>query len=163
MRPRTIVAGVAVPVLLAGTVVLASGGPAQSQVARTISLKELEKGSTFAHIRNTKAKSRESNGLGDTIVFTNPLADTSGKRVGKLYATCATTVGARNFTNSVFTCNLILEVADGSLMVQANVSPAKPKSVGAITGGTGAYANAHGVVESVPTRNGSDDTITLGG
>jgi hypothetical protein len=163
MRPRTILLGAAVPALLAGVVVLGSGGPAQSQAVRTISLKELDKGSTFVHIRNTKSKSRQGNAQGDSIVFTNPLTDASGKAVGKLYASCATTVGARDFMNSVITCNVILTLADGTLTGQANVSPGRPRTLGAVTGGTGAYANARGVVESVPTKAGSADTITLVG
>jgi hypothetical protein len=36
-------------------------------------------------------------------------------------------------------------------------------TTGAITGGTGAYAGARGVIVSKQTDSGSDDTITLAG
>jgi hypothetical protein len=39
--------------------------------------------------------------------------------------------------------------------------PGRSKIVGAVTGGTGAYANARGVVVSQRTKSGAVDTITL--
>jgi hypothetical protein len=47
--------------------------------------------------------------------------------------------------------------------VQANSSPGSPTTTGAVTGGTGAYANARGVFVSTARQGGSDDTITLAG
>jgi len=63
-----------------------------------LNLKELEKGSTFTHIRNTESASRKSNLQGDLI-----------------------------------------------LAIVANTSPGKSTTSGAVTGGTGTYANARGV------------------
>ena len=45
----------------------------------------------------------------------------------------------------------------------ANTSPGRATTTGAITGGTGAYANARGVVVSKAADGGSLDTITLAG
>ena len=67
----------------------------RARAAAPSAFTELEKGATFKHIRNTKAKSAAANSLGDVIVFTNRVVDTSGKVVGKNHAVCATTVGAR--------------------------------------------------------------------
>jgi hypothetical protein len=147
--------------IAAGVVVLSSAS-AQAP-GRTLTFKELDKGSTFIHIRNTKAKSQRSNSMGDVIAFTNPLADASGQRIGKLYAHCTTTVGNRNFLKSTITCALVLVLRDGTLTGQANVTPAAAASTGTVTGGTGAYAGARGVVVSTPTDSGSDDTVTLVG
>ncbi len=148
---------------LAATFLLGPGASAQSPAGRTISLTELEKGSTFKHVRNTKTKSSRANSLGDVIVFTNPLADASRQVVGKLHASCATTVGSRNFLKSSMTCSGVLVLRDGTLTFQAAFKVSASTVTGAVTGGTGAYANARGTFVSKEARGGSQDTITLAG
>jgi hypothetical protein len=97
-------------------------------------------------------------------VFTNPLADASGKVVGRLHASCATTVGARNFLKSVITCDGAAALRDGTLHWQASFKVGASAVKGAITGGTGAYANARGgFVSAKDERGGSQDTFTLAG
>jgi hypothetical protein len=160
---RTTAVLVAVLGVLAAVVMLRSSASAQEPGTRTLTLKELEKGSTFTHIRNTKGAPRQSNLQGDLLAFTNPLADASGKRVGKISVSCTTTTGARNFLKSTLTCVGVLTLADGTLTVQANSSPGSPTTTGAVTGGTGAYANARGVFASTEAQGGADDTITLAG
>lgn len=153
----------ALPALVVAALLLGAGASAQSSGPRTLSLEELEKGSTFVHIRNTKTTSQRSNSQGDVITFTNPLADASGRMVGKIHVGCLTTTGARDFLKSVLTCTGVLVLRDGTLTMVANTSPGLPMTTGAITGGTGAYANATGVVVSKETGGGSLDTITLVG
>ena len=136
---------------------------AQVPAGRTIVLKELERGSTFKHVRNTKTSNRRSLATGDVIVFTNPLADAAGQRVGRLYATCTGTTGNSNFLKATLTCTAIAVLRDGSLMIQANTSPGTATTTGAVVGGTGAYAGARGVLVSKEGRGGSDDVITLVG
>jgi hypothetical protein len=148
---------------LAAAALLGPGASAQSPAGRTISLTELEKGSTFKHVRNTKTKSSRANSLGDVIVFTHPLADASGQVVGKLHASCATTVGARNFLKSSMTCDGVAVLRDGTLTWQAAFKVGASSVNGAVTGGTGAYANARGVLVSREDRSGTHDTITLAG
>lgn len=97
------------------------------------------------------------------IASTNPLADATGKRIGKASLDCTTTTGARNFLKSTLTCVAVFALRDGTLTLQANTSPGKPTTTGAVTGGTGAYANARGVFASKETNAGADDTITLAG
>lgn len=138
-----------------------SAASAQAPTATTLTFKELEKGSTFKHVRNTKSKSARANLLGDLIVFANPLADGSGKVVGRLHAGCVTTVGASNFLKSKLTCSGMMVVPGGTLAFQAITSPGTSTTNGAITGGTGAYANARGTFISVEGRSGSATTITL--
>ena len=144
-------------------VVVLSSASAQAPTTRTLSFHELDKGSTYTHVRNTRTASQQSNSRGDLIVFTNPVADASGTRIGKLHAQCVTTVGARDFRKSTITCTAILHLRDGDLMGQFVASLAGTTTTGAITGGTGAYANARGVIVSKQTQAGSNDTITLTG
>lgn len=159
---RILAATLALGVLAAATL-LGSGASAQNPGGQTLAFTELEKGATFKHVRNTKAKSANTNSLGDVIVFTNPLADASGQVVGTLHGACATTVGARNFLRSVITCDGSLVVRDGTLTWQGAVKVGASTVTGAITGGTGAYANARGVLVSKTDRTGKHDTITLAG
>ena len=99
--------------------------------------------------------------MGDLIVFTNPLADGAGKRVGRIHVECVTTAGSSNFEKSIATCSGAIVTAQGSLMLQAMSTPGAATTTGAITGGTGAYANARGTFSSVEGKGGSTDTITL--
>jgi hypothetical protein len=131
--------------------------------ATTLTFKELEKGSTFKQVRNTRTSNRRALSTGDLIIFTNPLVDAAGRRVGRLYATCTATLGNRDFRKATMTCTGVMTVRDGSLMVQVNTTPASSTSTGAVVGGTGAYAGARGVLVSKNVRGGSDDTITLAG
>lgn len=159
---RRAAAVVPIAVLVAtGAAIALPGASAQAPTTRTLTLKELDKGATFTHVRNTRAHTARSIALGDLIVFTNPLADPSGAKVGKLHASCTTTVGARNFMKSTITCTGVLALRDGTLTVQLVSSPGARKSTGAVTGGTGAYANARGVLVSRVSATGSLDTITL--
>lgn len=87
--------------------------------------------------------------LGDLIVFTNPLADTSGKVVGRIHVECVTTTGSRDFLKSKLTCGGVMALPGGTMTLQAMTSPGTPTTTGAITGGTGAYANARGVLASI--------------
>ena len=154
----------AAPAIAAGLIAFAAGSsPAQGQTSRTLELTELQKGATFKHIRNTKPATRRANSAGDVIVFTSRLADPSGKDVGKLSAACITTTGARNFVKSVITCDGAVALSDGTLTWQAEVRPDAATTTGAITGGTGAYANARGVFVSEVGPDGAHDTITLAG
>jgi hypothetical protein len=141
-------------------VTLWSSASAQDPGTRTLVLNELEKGSTFTHIRNTKTRSEQANMQGDAIAFTNPLTDTAGKRVGTLHVSCVTTTGSRNFMKSTLTCLGVVSLRDGTLTLQLNTRPRAPETTGAVTGGTGAYANARGVFAATTNKTGATDTIT---
>jgi hypothetical protein len=140
--------------------VLGSSAVAQDPGPRTLTLKELDKGEKFTHIRNTKSKSGRANLQGDLIAFTNPVADAAGRRKGTLHVACTTTKGSRNFLKSTMTCHGVIVLRDGSLTLQVTISPNVPTVTGAVTGGTGAYANARGVLVSKQTKSGANDTIT---
>ncbi len=65
--PTWLIAAIA---LIGAAVVLGPGASAQDPATRTLTFKELAKGSTFTHIRNAKTKSRRSNSQGDLIALT---------------------------------------------------------------------------------------------
>ncbi len=153
----------ALSAIVVSALLLGPGASAQSSGPRTLTLKEVEKGATFTHIRNTKSASDRSNSQGDVLAFTNPLADSSGRVVGKMHVGCLTTTGASDFMKSILTCTGVLVLRDGTLAIVANTSPGLATTTGVVTGGTGAYANARGVVVSKAADGGSLDTITLAG
>ena len=148
---------------VAGLAALAlwSSASAQDPGTRTLTFNEREKGSTFTHIRNTKTRSEQANMQGDVIAFTNPLADAAGKRVGMLRVSCVTTTGSRDFMKSTLTCLGVITLRDGTLTIQLDTRPRAAKTTGTVTGGTGAYANARGVIVNTTTRTGATDTVTL--
>jgi hypothetical protein len=134
---------------------------ATGQSTRTVTLIELEKGSTFTHIRNTKATSPRANSTGDQIVMTYPLADRARRVVGKLHVDCVTTAGAKLFPQSTVSCGGVLDLRDGTLTVQTVFKLDGSPVRGAVTGGTGAYAGARGTFVSKQAKGGSVDTFTL--
>ena len=91
-------------------------------------------------------------------MFTNPLADASGARAGRIWVGCVTTGGARDFMKSTLTCTGVITLADGTLALHGNASPNARTTTVAVTGGTGAYANARGVyVKRTGVRRLVDD------
>jgi hypothetical protein len=150
--------------LAIGLCALVLGPSAAAQGPKTLTFKELNRGATFAFVDNapmSKAKGEPSASMGDAIVFTNPLTDRAGKRVGRLFVHCTAVVAARQANKAAFTCEGIMVVEGGTLSVQAFLPKAGATAHGTVTGGTGAYANARGTLVSKPTKAGADDTITL--
>ena len=150
--------------LAIGVCALVLGSSAWAQGPMTLTFKELDKGSTFAFVDNaprSKAKGEPSASIGDAIVFTNPLSDGAGKRVGRLYVHCTAVAAAPQANKAAFTCEGVMVVDGGTLFVQAFLPHAGATVHGSVTGGTGAYANARGTLVSRPTKAGADDTITL--
>jgi hypothetical protein len=57
------------------------------------------------------------------------------------------------------TCTAVVDLRDGTLTVQANSRPVVATATGAVTGGSGSYANARGVF--VANDVSGDLTVTL--
>ena len=137
---------------------------ASVQGPANLTFKELAKGSTFAFVDSvplSKAKGEPTASLGDRIVFTNLLVDTAGRRVGRLYSHCTAVVAARAASSATFACEAFIVLRSGTLTVQALLAHAGATVNGTVTGGTGTYANARGVLRSTPTKSGADDVITF--
>lgn len=152
---------VAAVAVIGAATALRTTASAQDSRGRTVTFTELDKGSTFTHIRNTKTGHRRANSQGDLLALTNPLADASGTPIGKLHASCTTTVGALNFVKSTVSCTAVFVLRDGTVTAQAVLTLNADTITGAVTGGTGAYAGARGVFVSRTAKGGSADTVTL--
>ena len=131
----------------------------------TVTFTELDKGSTFHYVdlppRTKVVKGNPKKiSAGDEFIITKPLADSSGARIGELRALCVATHTSRQFQPSHPMCNGDFTFTDGSSLV-ANVADMTAQNPsGAILGGTGKYADAHGTFTSVGQTN-SVDTVTL--
>src|SRR4051794_19363163 len=132
---------------------------------KTITFKELNKGSRFAYIDNAPKnphKKRPVFSVGDQFVLANPLADDSGP-VGELRATCTATKKAPandNINGSHPLCVGAFVLKDGSLFLELTDANAKTTS-GGIVGGTGQYVGARGTFTSTQTKAGADDVVNL--
>jgi hypothetical protein len=161
LSPRNVlVVGVIAAAAVAIPALNASGDPVQ-----TISFKEVNKGSTFNYVDSppvNKSHKRPVFSPGDVFVFADPIVDDKGKD-GQLRATCTVTkkspASDAGFNKAQPICEGALVLRDGTMFV--NVAEGGNNVTGAITGGTGAYANARGTFKSTSTKTGSDDVVTL--
>lgn len=152
----------AVTVAAISTAVFLGGGArAQGTPGRTIVLKELDRGSTYKQIHNTRGASPRSNLVGDILVLARPIADAGGNIVGRFHGTCITTLGSRTAGKATGSCSAIIELPDGEIYGQFLLRLKSNTTTGVVTGGTGAYDNARGTVVAEEGRDGAVDTITL--
>lgn len=85
--------------------------------------------------------------IGDRLVFSNPIFDTDGQRIGRDGADCLivridpTEPPARQ---QVVQCTISVQLADGQITVQGLAQGTE--NYFAVTGGTGAYREARGEV-----------------
>jgi hypothetical protein len=133
---------------------------------RTITFRELDKGSRFVYIDNpprNKPHRRPVLSVGDQSVVAIPLADAGG-RIGGLRAICVITKNAPasdvGFVKGHPYCTGAFVLTSGTLFVQATDVGGKVTR-GAIVGGTGAYAGARGTFTSTSTKTGANDVVTL--
>jgi hypothetical protein len=126
----------------------------------TLTFKEFDKGSkfTFVDAAKPKADRKHPPSQGDYFAFVTPLTD-QGKIVAELDAKCTVMKAARNgHPGEIDLCEGVVNLADGSLTLQTRVISGKPID-GAVTGGTGNYANARGTFHD--TGDEANATITL--
>jgi hypothetical protein len=151
---------------LAAATTAVAASPAAAQAPTTLSVKELDRGSTFSYVDNAPRSARR-NGMpartspGDLLLFTNPLRDSAGNPSGRLRVTCFVTSSGR-FRNLEADCIGVYALPNGSLWGAASISFASEAPVtGAVLGGTGTYANARGTFTSTEAGDDTDTTITL--
>ena len=108
----------------------------------------------------SKTKGEPAASAGDVIVFTNPLVN-GGRRIGRLYMHCTAVVAAPAANKASFGCEGVVGLGEGTLTIQVFLPHAGATVHGAVTGGTGTYANARGTLVSRHTKTGADDTISL--
>lgn len=125
---------------------------------------EPEKGGTFRFV-DAAPKAKLKHGFptrispGDEVIFTNPM-EAEGKRVGKLRASCTATSEAKKFGSAGFVCTGIAGFSNGTLVYSALLTEGNTTE-GAITGGSGIYAGAHGVFVSKEGKKTSTTTVRL--
>ena len=82
--------------------------------------------------------------LGDRVAARAPLTDADGTTVGTSYADCLVHRRIASPEAGLWSCNYVLELADGHLMLRG-LDPRGPGVYEmAVLGGTGAYASASG-------------------
>ena len=97
----------------------------------------------------------EGDSAGDLLAFANPVFDkANAKKVGRDQGSCVRTV-----VGKAWQCSWTTWLPNGSLVVEGPFYDAKD-SVLAVTGGTGAYSQARGVMH-LHTRNASGTLITF--
>ena len=149
--------------LAALTVVVAIAVPAGAQSPTTLTFRELEKGSTF-HIVDVPPRAkgeRTPPGVGDNLIFTNPLTKSATNGAGRLHADCRVTQARKKLESVVMLCDAAYAFKNGTIYVSALIKLGGTRTLGPVVGGTGAYAGARGRFESIEDRGGSTTTITL--
>jgi hypothetical protein len=132
---------------------------------QTITFREVVKGSTFSFIDNAP-KSKFENGspekisAGDQVVATSPLVS-HGTQIGRERLNCVATTTSKSFEGAHFMCGGVLGFSKGTLVISVMIGGAGPEVEGAVTGGTGVYANARGTFVVVEGKDGSAVTVTL--
>jgi hypothetical protein len=163
-RPRNVIlAATAIACSIAGALVATAAGSAQSDGARTITVFETAKGSTFGFVDNPPKTTRKDPhaSVGDILAFSNALVDRSRtQRLGSASAQCVATRPGR-VGGATYVCFGSFALPDGTLAVAA-LQHGEPKTQQlAIVGGTGAYDGARGTILARSLKAGTEDTITL--
>jgi hypothetical protein len=156
--------GVVVAAVIVCAVFCAFAASATAAKETIITFTEPEKGAVFHFVDNAPKTKVDKHGnplrisAGDQLTIWNPLVS-GGKRIGHLQAFCfATKPAKRNFTAAAFECTGTWVLPTGTLSGQAVLG--KVGAEGAIVGGTGIYANAHGTFISEEGKT-TTTTITL--
>lgn len=150
-----------------GLVAAATGGAQGQGPGRTFVTYEKPAGDATFRFVDAKPFTRVTNGeprrlsMGDGFVVRSVTYSDAATttRISTFRVHCIATNGARRFDRVTFKCDGVESYAEGTLTFTSVFSPAKdPGSVGAITGGTGAYEGASGQVTSEdpaegPTKN----------
>ncbi len=132
-----------------GTQARSSASGATSQVAPRITVVERAVSDTVVDV-GPKGDSR-----GDLLAFANPVYDrTNSNKVGRDQGSCVRTV-----VGKAWQCSWTTRLAKGSLVVEGPFYDARD-AVLAITGGTGAYARARGVMH-LHARNAQGTAFTF--
>jgi hypothetical protein len=169
MVKRTRWAAVAVGAT-AALAIAVPGGSAQTPGSQTVTFYEPAESGSFAIVDNAPrspvrnpANRRYRFSAGDELVFSSHLLDRAGgTRQGTLYVK-ATVVSGRTIANVKALGTGVFELNDGSQIVATGTFRLGSGDVRlAVTGGTGTYAGARGVLVSTTNPDDSSvDTITL--
>jgi hypothetical protein len=136
-----------------------------SSDGHTITFREVDKGSRFNYIDNPPRNPHNRRpffSVGDQFALGNPLADSTGN-IGELRAVCTITkkAPANNNVNPGHPfCTGAFVLKSGTLFIETTDAGGS-STTGAVVGGTGSYVGARGTFQSISTKTGGDDTVTL--
>jgi hypothetical protein len=160
---HAVLAAAALAGSVAAALVASAAGSAHAIGARTITVFEASKGSTFGFVDNLPKTTRKDPhaSVGDILAFSSPLVDRSRTRsLGSSSAQCVATRPGR-VGDATYVCYGTFALRDGTLAVAA-LQHGEPKTQQlAILGGTGAYDGARGTILARTRKAGTEDTITL--
>ena len=152
MSRRFALFAVAAAAVSSATVALASAG-ADSPAPQGERIVRLVEHQRPDHVIDNPPRGRL--GTGDQAVVTKALFDEHGARVGAFHSLCTLTRGGRN---PGVICTGVARLRDGTLAAAAAFRFHDELHLAAVTGGTGAYAGAHGWIES-RTAPGGDPSV----
>jgi hypothetical protein len=157
MRRLAVAVG-AVAVLAVGGAAFAASSGAQAPGPQTLVLKEKE--GQFAFIDQKPRSKQGRASLGDELIVSNPLFDSANKHVGALQAVCTTVKPGRE-DKAAYLCQGVAHLNTGDILLEAHLKEQiGPVLIsGAITGGTGAYANARGTFTSQGDEASTDTFV----
>jgi hypothetical protein len=164
MRTLLLPGALAIGMLAAVALPAAADVPAMG--GRSITLYEIDKGSTFGFVDNEPKTTFGKHGepkllsAGDTISFSNPVQNAAHRPVGRLSATCTVTRAGSLRTN-LEVCTGAFKLRGGDLLLAASVKGEPKRVLIAVVGGTGTYTGARGSMISTNTKAGATDVIRL--
>jgi hypothetical protein len=147
MRSKVVVAGT-VATVVAGTVLTVSAAQGERAAPR-ITVVEHAVSDALVDL------APDGDSAGDLLTFANPVYDrTNSRKVGRDQGSCIRTV-----VGKAWQCSFTTWLGKGSLTVEGPFYDAHP-SVMAITGGTGAFSRARGVMH-LAARNSQGTAFTF--
>ena len=147
--------------LLAAALVGSLDGSAQAPDARTITLKETERGAIFSAVDHPpRSKTRVS--VGDQFVIVLPAREIGGAgRKATVTGRCSAIRSAKSFQVAAWQCDTIVEFPDGIVVTHGIYRANQPTTTLALAGGTGAYDGAVGTMFSRRAKGGDVDELRL--
>ena len=149
----------AVPAVALAVIIPLTSAGAQAPTGRTLTFVERDKGSTFGYVdnppRHQGSRNNPTFSPGDYFVFGNPdLRRHEHQAPGDAARPVRGRPPRAKASKAPVTCAGVFALNDGTITLQAySKGDAKVNNI-AVTGGTGAYANARGIMVSTSTKSG---------
>jgi hypothetical protein len=155
---KSLIYAVSVAAAVVAVVAAGASGKSSPAGAASITLKFVEHDSAFAFVDvPPKGGARKPPSQGDEFVIGGRLTQ-GGRKVGTSNLVCTITQPGKN---GLSTCAGTLIVPGGTITAQGVSYLTTNTDTFAITGGTGRYASAKGVVVSSQAKGGNADDITV--